>query len=273
MKIKYLIFNLDDMILNSNLLVNDDCFAAIEKAQQKNFKIMAITDKDFNSLIYEIKSISNQNWAIASHGSLLFNKTKNEIIENTKPIDNNVISYFLEHIWKKEYGFIITSLNDTYCYCPNKDIQLKFENIVKNKIDLTNISERQIITFLSKLPIYSIKFYSNKVNNSKIIHNIEKTKKICHLTKTFEDQDGCLYIFSNQANKYSALQKIMELENINPDDIYLFTSSNNDSELILSLKNCIVSNDMNSNLKEKALYVVDKNDKESLVAIINKIIS
>lgn len=273
---KTLIFDLDGTLLNSNHKINEESIKTIRKASEEGHEIVIATGRSFQQSIDAIESLGVCKYAILNNGAIVYDARKNLIIQNTSPLSNELLEYFLDVAFKYKTSFLVYSELDIYGFFFNLDDKKKFEIYFNDElIDLSNMNLNELKTFFTsgQISAFNLCPFSKHLSEQdwfNLFSFYKNSLKECNLTSALE---GYVDIYPYNVSKYYGYLKIKELLNLRDDDVFFFGDSNNDYELMSHLKNGVAMGNANNKLKGIACFIIGNNDEDSIANFIkNKIL-
>ncbi len=274
MKTKYFIFDLDGTLLNSRHFINYSSIEAINNAKVKGHKFMIATGRSYQLAISEIKFIDADHYSIICNGGLLYDVEKNEVIENSEPLNKEVIRFFIDKAKKYESSFLIYSKTDNYFYCANKEGKIAFQPFLKNSIDMSNLGIEKVERFLETIPVFTLTQFSDVIDEYEFMSLFDKLKNknnYCNLSSALK---GFVDIYSHNTSKWTGfltLQKKLDIDDVN--DVYYFGDSMNDYEMFKNIPNSIAMGNAHPELKKIAKYIIEDNNSDAIANFINEFLN
>lgn len=257
MKAKYLIFDLDGTLLDSNLTIRKKTLEIIDFARKnKNYFVTIATGRSYGMALDYMKEVNPDGYAILANGNFVFDVKNNKLIATDEPLSLEVKKFSFEYLIENQNGFVLFTDNGDYFYTLADTGWNEFHDFSKRIINLKNLSRDEIWDFIKKANVYCISMFLNKetVEESKQKFSLFESKGLCKITsaaKRFID------ITSGSVSKYEGFKKMCELINIDVDSTYYFGDSENDYEMICKIPNSVAMGNACSSVKDKARYVLD----------------
>lgn len=265
MKSKYLIFDLDETLLDSNMLIRKKTLEAIDLfARKNNFLISIATGRSLGMSLNYIKEIKVDNYAVLANGNFLYDVKKNKLIPTSSPLETDVKKFIIDYLFKQKNGLVLFTDVGDYFYSLTNLAWDEFKDFSASIINLNNKSYEEFWDFVKKVNVYCISMFLNleTVNEAKQNFLFLENKKLCRVTsaaKRFID------ISSGNISKYDGFIKMCELINIDFDNTYFFGDSENDYELICKIKNSVAMGNACDKVKSKAKYVLKGTNNTDII--------
>ena len=251
---------MDGTLLNSNHEVSDHFFKLFQELKSRDIQFIAASGRQYHSIIEKLYPIKDDIIVIAENGGFAMRKEE-ELLTTSLPKEN------------------ITKILDVLSNVPNIHPVLcgKHNAYVSDASDV----------FINKLQEYYTEFSIVKDLNSydgeiiKIaIYHFESSERyiypfVNHLEDTLQVKisgENWVDISSPNANKGFALDKIMSLYNIKPDELLVFGDYNNDLEMLALAEFSFAMENAHPNVKNAARYATSSNDDHGVEKILEKLV-
>ncbi len=259
-KVKMVVSDMDGTLLNSKHEVSDRFFELFQQLKTQDIQFIAASGRQYNSIIEKLHPIKDDIIVIAENGGFAMNKGK-EILSTPLPQKN------------------IVEILDTLANVPNIYPIL----CGKHNAYVSRTSE----VFINKLKEYYTEFslvddfYHFEEQIIKIaIYHFESSERyiypfVSHLEDTLQVKisgENWVDISSPNANKGYALDKVMSLYNIKPDELMVFGDYNNDLEMLALADFSFAMENAHPNVKKAASYSTSSNDNYGVEKILEKLI-
>lgn len=271
-KPKYLLFDMDGTLLNSDHRINKATLEALEKAQEKGIKVSIATGRSFQLTIDTIKEINANDYAIICNGGMIWDINKKEIIPIAKPFSKEFKEYFFEQVKKLQSGFLAYSKINSYFFSHSKESKLVFKPYMKGSLDLSNLGFEKMKEVIMNEEIYNFSHQSSLMHHDDFImlfKEYKEDKKMCNMSSAL---DGVVDIYGYNINKAKGFLKFCELTNINKEDVYYFGDSMNDYEIAQLIPNSVAMGNGIAKLKEVTKFQIGDNNSTAIADFIWKLI-
>ncbi len=273
---KLFLFDVDGTLANSNRDILPSTIKAINAAIEKGHIVGIVTGRNFCQLDEVFAVLPNIKIAASINGGIITDLQNNKQYIYCKPIDREIIQYFIKTAKEIKREF----------QCSNQNV---FYRVYFGDNPKTDISDPIFFKGGTKNLVYDQwSQIENKVNNMDIFHLAIKCEpiileKILPVIKSkFEhlkivhigDASNC-YIECDDINinKSFAIKRIQELVGISNQDTYYFGDSGNDIAAFKYVHNPIVMGNAKDNIKMYGKYIIGPNDTNAIYDFIMGIIN
>ncbi|MDE5949839.1 MAG: HAD family hydrolase, partial [Malacoplasma sp.] len=264
-KSKILIFDLDGTLLNSDHKVNPENIKALHSASEKGNKVIIATGRCYDQITETINSLGKiVDYAIINNGALLYDNSKNFLIQNANPLAADIRSFFVKTAFDNKISFLAYSELDSYAYVLPNDLEKFSIYTNENTIDLSNLSKQDLEAYLnnSEINIYNFSAYQENMSEKDWIEMFKsfKNENKCNITSALK---GYIDIYS-PTSKYFGYLKLKEIINCDDNDVFFFGDSNNDYDLLSYLPNSVAMGNASNTVKGAAKHVIGNNDSNAI---------
>lgn len=271
---KYLAFDMDGTLLDSNKTMSPKSIEMIREFRQKGASIILISDRRLSGLTDYANQLyfEKDDFIICRNGLQIYNG-KCELIKehgylSIKDIKDlavysnmNRITFFTENI-------------DYSCVLRKKDKSLikSFKNMLKNKerrnaLNDTGIKKKTV--YLDELRLIK----DSKIEKARLICNdkteISKHYSVYRVVENPEMTD----VFNKCINKYSALEFLNSNGFIdNLDELIYFGDDTNDYECFTNLKHSVAMGNAHEMIKKYAWKITDDCDSDGIYIILKNLL-
>lgn len=289
-KYKLIAIDIDGTLLNSYGEVSEENKKAIKKALDKNIEIVLTSGRMPKAILPIANEINANKYIISGNGADIYDVQKDETIYNNYMSKKKVLEII--DICEKNSMF--------YCVYTNSVIlakSLNYNILFYHNENKKNPADKKInINIMNNIQQY-IKQY-NEGNFLKIticdtdtavfkniISKIKKVKdidvlEVSHMSKKiinygseeFEISYYYTEITNENANKWTAIEKLIEKLNISKEETMAIGDNTNDKEMIQNSGLGIVTENSNPQMKEIAKDIVASNNDSGVAEAINKYI-
>ncbi|MDE5774840.1 MAG: HAD family hydrolase, partial [Malacoplasma sp.] len=255
----------DGTLLNSNHKVNQENIKALHSASEKGNKVIIATGRCYDQITETVNSLGKiVDYAIINNGALLYDNSKNFLIQNANPLTADIRSVFVKTAYDNKISFLAYSELDSYAYVFPNDLEKFSIYTNENTIDLSNLSKQDLEAYLNnpEINIYNFSAYQENMSEKDWIEMFKsfKNENKCNITSALK---GYIDIYS-PTSKYFGYLKLKEIINCDDNDVYFFGDSNNDYDLLSYLPNSIAMGNASKTVKDAAKYVIDNNDSNAI---------
>ena len=285
---KLITIDLDGTLLNRYGEVTEYTKDIIKKTTNKGVLVVLASGRISESVLTIAKEIGADKYYISGNGSVLYDMQKDEILyenyltkekvleiielcdknsiyyniytENAvlaKSLNYNVAFYNYENTKKSsDKKTDINIVEDMYNYIKNSNLNkfLKITICDENKIVFSSILRK--IKNISDIDIIEVSHMSQK-----------KIK-----TGTKEVEVGYFYteVSSKNVDKWFAIEKVMELENIKKEEVMALGDNNNDIVMIKNAGLGVAMGHSNEQVKKVADYITVDNNEDGVAKAIER---
>ena len=288
---KLITIDIDGTLLNSYGEITDENKKAIKKALEKNIDIVLTSGRMPKAILPIANEINSNQYLISGNGASIYDIQKDEIIYNnymrkekvleiidiceknsmfyniytnnsilTKSLNYNILFYHNENKKNPEDKKIkINIISDMYNYVKNYDGEdlLKITICDNNKTIFNSIINK--LRTVRDIDILEVEHMSRKI--------------IKHGTEKFEISFFYTEITNQNVNKWSAIEKLIQILRITKDEVIAIGDNINDKEMIENAGVGIVTGNSSPAMKEIADLVVSSNDENGVAEAINKYVN
>ena len=285
---KLITIDLDGTLLNRYGEVTEYTKDIIKKTTNKGVLVVLASGRISESVLTIAKEIGADKYYISGNGSVLYDMQKDEILyenyltkekvlEIIELCDKNSIYYNIY----TENAVLAKSLNYNVAFYNYENTKKSSDkktdiNIVEdmyNYIKNSNLNKFLKITICdeSKIVFSSI---LKKIKNISDIDVLEVShmsqKKI--KTGTKEVEVGYFYteVSSKNVDKWFAIEKVMQIENIKKEEVMALGDNNNDIIMIKNAGLGVAMGHSNDEVKKVADYITENNNEDGVAKAIEK---
>lgn len=232
-----------------------------ERLADKGIIVVLATGRSLQDAMTYSKQFSTSNYVISSNGAEIYNYVTKETIYKSVISREDVLK-ISELVKKYELFFIANCLDKTYT---NKQYNESGKKIITSLDEIEeDISQIIIESFdLDKMKLFRKDF--GNVEHLKISNksrNPETSKKILFYDITCDD-----------VSKGNAVKTLCNYLKINIDKTMAIGDSNNDIEMLRTVKIKVAMNNATEELKKEANYITLSNEQEGVAIILEKLYS
>lgn len=273
MGIKLIAIDLDGTLLDSNRMVSEENFDAIQEAKAAGIKVVLCTGRPLRSMSYLLDEVglkSEEDLAITYNGGLIQKTNTGEIVhEITLTRDDCLAIYELSQLLNLPVNFIDLD----FVYEPTYPVG---RESIYNK-GLTNIPADQALQF-SNIDIQDLPnpFTINKAVMSRPAHELDEViskipKEFHEKFNIYKSQDTILEILPQNVDKGHAMRIVGEMLNLDKSEIMGIGDQENDLSLVQQAGVGVAMGNAIDIVKESATYITKTNDESGVAHAIRKI--
>lgn len=271
-KPKYLIFDLDGTLLNSDHKISQKTIDALYKAQEHGIKVTIATGRSYLLSIDEMREINATGYAIVCNGALIYDIQNKSFIENCRPFNETFKDYFFEHVKRLQSGFLAYSTDTSYFFGYSKESKLVFQPFLKGSLDLSNLSFEKMRDVLLKENIYAFSHQTNTIGHDdfmELFKDLKENKKMCNMSSAL---NGVVDIYGYNISKAAGFKRLSELLGVSKEDVYYFGDSMNDYEIASLIPNSVAMGNGVEKLKSVCKYQIGDNNSTAIADFVYKLL-
>lgn len=285
---KLITIDLDGTLLNRYGEVTEYTKNIIKQVTQKGILVVLASGRISESVLTIAKEIGANKYYISGNGSVLYDMKKNEILyenylnkekvlEIIELCEKNSIYYNIY----TESSVIAKSLNYNVAFYNYENTKKSSDkktdiNIVEDMysyIKNSNINKFLKITICDESKIV----FSSIIKKIKNIEDID-VLEVSHMsqkkikTGTKEVEVGYFYteVSSKNVDKWFAIEKVMQIENIKKEEVMALGDNNNDIIMIKNAGLGVAMGHSNDEVKKVADYITENNNEDGVAKAIEK---
>lgn len=259
-KIKMVVTDMDGTLLNSNHQVSHRFFNLFQELKKREILFVAASGRQYHSIVEKLHPIKNDIIVIAENGGFAVQHGK-EIVSTPLPHQTkNEVIHILEGI--KNIHPVLCGKDSAYILGNSSLFEKKLQEYYTNYQILDSLSdfEGEIL----KIAIYHFE------SSEKFIY--PKISYLEHELQVKISGANWVDISSKNAHKGYALKKVMEQNNIQPDELLVFGDYNNDLEMLALANYSVAMANAHPNVLKVANYSTTSNDDFGVERILEKLL-
>ncbi len=287
---KLLAIDLDGTLLNSYGEVSEKTREALIKAKNQGIEVVLASGRPISSTESLALDLGVDNYLISGNGSAVYDIKKQEVIYDRFLTKKQVLEIaelcetnsFFYNVYTED-EVIASSLNYNVLFYHKENIKKIEEkrthiNIVQNILEYIKESGKE--KFLKITVCDESQFIFNSIMRKlKEIENIDvletaymSRKKIKSGTENVDINYYYTEITNKNVNKWSAIEYLINILNVKPEEVVAIGDNINDIEMIQNSGLGIVMGNSNPKMKEIADKIVSDNNNEGVLEAIQKYI-
>ncbi|MGB3149199.1 MAG: HAD family hydrolase [Maribacter sp.] len=260
-KIKMVVSDMDGTLLNSNHEVSNRFFDLFQELKSKNIQFVAASGRQYGSIVEKLYPIKDDIIFIAENGGFAMCKDQ-EILSTPLPKTNiSSILTILKDI--PNVHPILCGKHNAYISNASDTIINRLNEYFSNFTSIENLHSfnEEVI----KIAFYH--FDSSEKYIYPFLKHLKNTLKVKISGKNWVD------VSSLNAHKGYALDKVMSLYKIKPEELLVFGDYNNDLEMLALTDFSFAMENAHPNVKKAANYATSSNDDYGVERILEKLVS
>lgn len=285
---KLIAIDIDGTLLNSYGEVSDRNKQAIQKALEKNIDVVLTSGRMPKAILPIANEIKSNKYIISGNGAAIYDIQKDEIIYNNYMNKEKVLEiidiceknsmfyniYTNDSILTKSLNYnILFYHNENKKNPENKRIKINVINDLRNYI--INYEGNDFLKFTicdsDEMVFRSIISKLKNIKDVDVLEVAHMSRKIIkHGTEDFEISYFYTEITKQNVNKWSAIEKLIEILNITKEEILTIGDNINDKEMIENAGLGVVTGNSSPLMKSIADEVVASNNEDGVAEAIEK---
>lgn len=259
-KIKMVVTDMDGTLLNNNHQVSSRFFEIFKELKKRNILFVAASGRQYHSIIDKLETIKEDIIVIAENGGFAIQNGK-EIVSTPLPqkTKNEVLAILNK---TKNTHPVLCAKDNAYLLGDSPEFINKLKEFYTEYKILDNLTdfEGEIL----KIAIYH--FESSEKYIYPAVSHLENDLKVKISGTNWVD------ISSENANKGYALEKVLRLNDIKPEELIVFGDYNNDLEMLALTENSFAMKNAHFNVLKAANYTTTSNDDFGVERILEKLL-
>lgn len=260
-KIKMVVTDMDGTLLNSNHQVSDRFFEQFKALKKRGVLFVAASGRQYHSIVDKLEPIKNDIIVIAENGGFAMQDGK-EIVATPLP-----------HQTKNEVITILDRIRNIHPVLCGKDSAYILGD--------SAIFEKKLQEYYSNYQVLdSLTAHEGEILKIAIYH-FESSERYVYPEVSFLEQDlqvkisgtNWVDISSKNAHKGYALKKVMEQNNIKPNEIMVFGDYNNDLEMLALADYSFAMANAHPNVLKASNYSTLSNDEFGVELVLEKLLA
>ncbi|MGL4951682.1 MAG: HAD family hydrolase [Mycoplasma sp.] len=269
---KIFIFDLDGTLLNSEKKISKKNIHGINALIKKGYVIIIATGRNFSQVQNILEDLIQVEHFILLNGGCYWNNHKKEIKFLSTPLSKDVVQQMLSFAKKYKRELQFSNFDRLYRVYFGKNIfeDIKEPNFFHDSTKNPVFDEWNNVSHLLDEQILRIAIRCEKEYRKEIIKELKQTNfKTINIT---ESSNTYVEVDPIGISKYNAVKNIIDTCKVDESNIFAFGDSENDISLLSNIKNSIVMDNANSNVKKYAKEIIGNNNSDSIANFINKFI-
>ncbi|MDW7675091.1 MAG: Cof-type HAD-IIB family hydrolase [Bacillota bacterium] len=260
-KIKLIVMDLDDTLINNSLIVTDENKEAIAKAQEQGIRVTLATGRMYRSALPYAHELGISLPLITYQGALIKDPLSNETISH-QPIPLSVAQEIILEI--EELGYHLNAyINDELLV---KELTLEaqyYQSVAKVPMKVVGSLQQGLTEGPTKLLIIN--------DEEKLDQLIEKwQQKFAGRLYITKSKPNFLEIMAANVDKGAGVKLLSKRLNISCQEIMAIGDSYNDLEMFACAGISVAMGNARDEIKAKATYVTASNEDSGVALAIKK---
>ena len=272
MDIKLIAIDLDGTLLNSNRIVSEENFQAIQEAKDAGIQAVLCTGRPLRSMNYLLDEVGlkgDNDLAITYNGGLIQKTSTGEVVhEMTLDRDDCLEIYELS----QQLNLPVNYIDLDFIYEPDYP---EGRSSIYNKGE-TNIPTNQALQFANiKIDDLPNPFTINKAVMSRPAHELDEAISLIPAEyhqkfNIYKSQASILEILPKNVDKGHAMRIVGDMLGLNKNQIMGIGDQENDLSLVVQAGFGVAMDNAIPIVKESAAYITKSNDENGVAHAIRK---
>lgn len=272
MDIKLIAIDLDGTLLNSNRIVSEENFQAIQEAKDAGIQVVLCTGRPLRSMNYLLDEVGlkgDNDLAITYNGGLIQKTSTGEVVhEMTLDRDDCLEIYELS----QQLNLPVNYIDLDFIYEPDYP---EGRSSIYNKGE-TNIPADQALQFANiKIDDLPNPFTINKAVMSRPAHELDEAISLIPAEyhqkfNIYKSQASILEILPKNVDKGHAMRIVGDMLGLNKNQIMGIGDQENDLSLVVQAGFGVAMDNAIPIVKESAAYITKSNDENGVAHAIRK---
>lgn len=272
MDIKLIAIDLDGTLLNSNRIVSEENFQAIQEAKDAGIQVVLCTGRPLRSMNYLLDEVGlkgDNDLAITYNGGLIQKTSTGEVVhEMTLDRDDCLEIYELS----QQLNLPVNYIDLDFIYEPDYP---EGRSSIYNKGE-TNIPANQALQFANiKIDDLPNPFTINKAVMSRPAHELDEAISLIPAEyhqkfNIYKSQASILEILPKNVDKGHAMRIVGDMLGLNKNQIMGIGDQENDLSLVVQAGFGVAMDNAIPIVKESAAYITKSNDENGVAHAIRK---
>ena len=256
MKYKAVICDLDGTLLNESYEISEKTREVIKKVTEQGIKFIIATGRHHNDAKVYKEILKSESFLITSNGAKVHNPENKEIISHNIP--KELSEKLLSFTYHEELHKNIYSDEKWYAESPLEMAEQfhKESGFMYEISSFESLRGKEVTKF----------FFLSE--NQKIMSSLEKDLKEnfglkLNITLSFS---SCIEVMKDGISKATAIEEVLKMENIHPDETIAFGDGLNDFEMLSLVKKGYIMGNGSERLKEllPSNEVIERNSNDGV---------
>ncbi len=259
-KIKMVVSDMDGTLLNNKHEVSDLFFKLFKELKKRNILFVAASGRQYNSIIDKLAPIKNEIIVVAENGAFV-KKSGVELL--TTPLEETNVSKILN------VAATIPDVHAVLCCKHSAYVSGRSKDFIKMLSQYyTNFN---VIDFTKRAPLETLKIalYHFESSENYIYPNLIQLE---NQLKVKISGPNWVDVSSINAHKGYAIEKLMRLYDIKPNELMVFGDYNNDFEMLALADFSFAMENAHKNIRKIAKYTTTNNDNYGVERILEKLL-
>ncbi len=279
MAIKLIALDVDGTLINKTRHVSRENKKAIDKAREKGIIVTLVTGRHFKEVSFLCRELNIDHHIVCCNGAHVCTGISGQLLSKDV-VPKDIVLPITESI-EDSSDFFIHYLEDTVLV--QKDFKKKLQYMKVDKIrslkDLIGLKNWfKELNYIKPKLVPRAYDYIKESAEDLLVFTIKSNENIFkELQKTYGEEVDLVYVTSDffditpkGINKYTGLEKIMELYNIKETEVMAIGDHLNDLEMIKHAGIGVAMGNSPTPVKEVATWVTTTNDEDGVALAFRK---
>lgn len=277
-EIKYVFFDLDGTLLNSEKKISQLSLTTINKLKTLGIEVSIATGRPYYFVPNEIRTVDPKIPVVSCNSALVYDPVKNKVI-SVSHITNKLTKEIYDVLIKNNGVFLIYTIDKILmCKDKKKHHESKWFNIINNINNNLDQKDQVEIISIDTSELFDITKYN--VIKFLIIYSEIPKENYCNIENKINKMDE-VYIVRSQNEVFDIMPKgltkgdgLQILHNkgiIDLEKTLVFGDAENDLSMFQKAKWSVAMGNAQEKVKESAIFITDSNNNEGIYNFFNKL--
>ena len=271
-KVRMIVSDLDQTLLNSDATLSPENLAAIRAAEAKGIFVTVCSGRIFSMMEAYARTLDIQGPIITTNGAAIVDGKTNKLL-SSHPIPKDAAVKILDYARERDYDYSALTARVSYFSCNSLRIK-RFERY--NEIAGAGGFEEMRLEYFDGRSYTGIdsdvlKMLIYQIPEEDFASLTTFLDSIPEISFTSSDK-GLLDIMAAGTNKGTAVAEVRQLLGLEKDQVCVFGDYINDLAMFDEARLTVAMGNAHNELKSKALFVTDTNDRAGVARALEALI-
>ncbi len=271
-KIKMVVSDLDQTLLNSDATLSAENLAAIRAAEAKGIFVTICSGRIFTMLEVYARALDIQGPVITTNGAAIVDGQSGKLLSK-HTIPHNVAIRILDFARERDYDY--SALTGQVCYFSSNSQRIKRFERYNEIAELGGLQTMRLETFdgrsYTDIDHDILKMLLYQIPEEELVAVTAFLDSLPEISYTSSDE-GLLDIMAAGTNKGTAVAEVRQLLGLEKDQVCVFGDYINDLAMFDEAGLTVAMANAHEELRNRALYVTDTNDRAGVARAIEALL-